>query len=125
MTARQKATAKPKQTKAAQPAVAPVLYLYAIAKAPKGRLPSIAAEGIDGLAAVEAVPCEGHVCWVSRVPRDQFADHLTERMQDLEWLASAGLRHQRAVGEIASKLTSLPARFGTVFLNRRFHGAST
>ncbi len=116
MTARQKATAKPKQTKAVQPAVAPVLYLYAIAKAPKGRLPSIAAEGIDGLAAVEAVPCEGHLCWVSRVPRDQFTDQLTERMQDLEWLASAGLRHQRAVGEIASKLTSLPARFGTVFL---------
>ncbi len=79
--------------------------------------PAIAAEGIDGSAAVEAVLCEGHVCWISRVPRDQFADNLAEHMQDLEWLASAGLRHQRAVGEIAGKLTSLPARFGTVFLN--------
>ena len=94
-----------------------MLYLYAIAKVPKGPLPSIVAEGIDGSAAIEGVVREGHVCWISRVPRDQFADDLAERMQDLEWLASAGLRHQRAVGEIAGKLTSLPARFGTVFLN--------
>ncbi len=107
--------AKPKKKTKAQPA-ARVLYLYAIAKVPKDRLPSIVAEGIDGSAAVEAVTHEGHVCWISRVPRDQFADNLTERMQDLEWLATAGLRHQRAVGEIAAKLASLPARFGTVFL---------
>jgi hypothetical protein len=94
-----------------------VLYLYAITRLPRGRLPFITAEGIDGSAAVEAVVREGHVCWISRVPRDLFAGQLAERMQDLEWLASAGLRHQRAVGEIAGKLTSLPARFGTVFLN--------
>ena len=95
-----------------------MLYLYAIARVPKGRLPPIAAEGIDGSAAVEALMCEGHICWISRVPRDQFADHLAKSMQDLEWLASAGLRHQHAVGEIAGKLTCLPARSGTVFLNQ-------
>jgi Gas vesicle synthesis protein GvpL/GvpF len=109
-----KTSKKPKLT---QPAADRLLYLYAIARVPKAPLPSIAAEGIDGSATVEAVVCEGHVCWVSRVARDEFADHLAERMQDLEWLASAGLRHQRVVGEIAGKLTALPARFGTVFLN--------
>src|SRR5208337_3626529 len=101
----------------AQPGGGRVLYLYAITRVPKGPLPFIAAEGIDGSAAVEAVVRERHVCWISRVPRDEFADQLPDRMQDLEWLASAGLRHQRVVGEIAGKLTSLPARFGTVFLN--------
>jgi Gas vesicle synthesis protein GvpL/GvpF len=112
-----KTTPKSKKAKAAKTAPGSVLYLYAIARVPKGLLPSIAAEGIDGSAKVEAIVCEGHVCWISRVPRDQFADDLAARMQDLEWLASAGLRHQRVVGEIAGKLTSLPARFGTVFLN--------
>jgi hypothetical protein len=114
--ARPKVT-KPKKTKAARPAAGRVLYLYAITKVPKGPLPSIVAEGIDGSAPIEGLVREGHVCWISRVARDQFADDLAERMQDLEWLATAGLRHQRAVGEIAGKLSSLPARFGTVFLN--------
>ncbi len=118
MSARLKASPKPNKMKAVPPVKERVLYLYAIARSPKGPLPAIAAEGIDGSAAVEAVMCEDHICWVSRVPRDQFADNLAERMQDLEWLTSAGLRHQRAVGEIAGKLTCLPARFGTVFLNQ-------
>lgn len=117
MSARSKTAPKTKRAKIPQQAAGRVLYLYAIAKIPKGPLPSIVAEGIDGAAAIEGILCEGYVCWISRVPRDQFADDLAERMQDLEWLASAGLRHQRAVGEIAAKLTSLPARFGTVFLN--------
>ncbi len=118
MSARLKLSLKPNKTKVTQPAGRRVLYLYAIARVPKGPLPAIAAEGIDGSAPVEAVVREGYVCWVSRVARDQFADHLAQRMQDLEWLASAGLRHQHAVGEIAGKLTCLPARFGTVFLNQ-------
>jgi hypothetical protein len=110
-----KTSQKPKEAKT--PRAARVLYLYAIAQTRKGPPPAIVAEGVDGSSAVEAVTCEGYVCWISRVARDQFADNLAERMQDLEWLASAGLRHQHAVGEIASKLTCLPARFGTIFLN--------
>ncbi len=65
---------------------------------------------------VEAVRCEGYLCWISRVSKDEFADRLTENMQNLEWLASAGLRHQRVVAEISRNTGSLPARFGTVFL---------
>ncbi len=37
-------------------------------------------------------------------------------MEDLEWLATTSLRHQRAVAEVSSQITALPARFGTVFL---------
>jgi hypothetical protein len=54
---------------------------------------------------------------VSRVSKTEFADTLPDRMQDLEWLATAGLRHQRAVSEISARMTALPARFGTVFLS--------
>jgi len=94
-----------------------VLYLYGITQVAEGGLPAVTAEGIEGSASVEPLLCDDLVCWISRVPRDQFADNLSEQMQDLEWLASAGLRHQRAVADIAAKLTVLPARFGTVFLN--------
>jgi hypothetical protein len=112
-----KKRSKTKRTKDAKPGADRVLYLYAIGRVPKAPLAAIEAEGIDGSATVEAVECEGHICWISRVPHDQFAENLTERMQDLEWLASAGLRHQRAVGEIAARMMCLPARFGTIFLN--------
>lgn len=96
---------------------APVLYLYAISQMPEREAPLVAAEAIDGSSSVEAIRCQDYLCWVSRVSRQDFADHLSERMQDLEWLASAGLRHQRVVAEICGKLPALPARFGTVFLS--------
>lgn len=100
--------------KASQPARA--LYLYAISRLPEKVAPKILAEGIDGDAPIEAVRCGQFLCWVSRVDEDEFAHRLPDRMQDLEWLATAGLRHQRAVAEISAKVTALPTRFGTVFL---------
>lgn len=93
-----------------------MLYLYAISQTPDGAPPAIAAEAIDGNAHVEAIRCGDYLCWVSRVSKNEFGDQLNERMQDLEWLATAGLRHQRVVAELSSHLTVLPTRFGTVFL---------
>jgi len=95
-----------------------VLYLYAISQTPTGVSPVIAAEGIDGVARVEAIRCGDYLCWVSRVLQTEFADQLNDRMQDLEWLATTGLRHQRVVAELSTHLASLPARFGTVFLTQ-------
>ncbi len=95
---------------------APALYLYAISRSPENGIPGISAEGIDGAASIEAVRCGSFWCWISRVAKVEFADELPDRMQDLEWLATTGLRHQRAVAEISKHLTILPARFGTVFL---------
>ncbi len=93
-----------------------VLYLYAISPMPERAAEPIASEGIDGAARVEAIRAEGYLCWVSRVARQEFADRLQDRMQDLEWLATAGLCHQRVVAEISANVTALPARFATVFL---------
>jgi hypothetical protein len=93
-----------------------VLYLYAISHVPDGVSAAVAAEAIDGSAKVEALRCHNYLCWISRVSKTDFADHLSEHMQDLEWVATAGLRHQRVVAEISSNTSALPARFGTVFL---------
>jgi hypothetical protein len=113
----------PSRTKAvsrsSKPAAAPAqaLYLYAISQVPDGAAPAIAAEAIDGVAHVEAIRCGEYLGWISRVPKKDFADQLNEHVQDLEWLATAGLRHQRVVAELSGQLTALPARFGTVFLS--------
>ena len=92
-----------------------VIYLYGITQ-DAGKKP-VRAPGVDGDAAVEAVPCAGFTCWMSRVGAREFADNLSANMEDLEWLAAAGVRHQRVVADIAAQATVLPARFGTVFLS--------
>lgn len=94
-----------------------VLYLYAISQSPQRAAPTIKAEGIDGSAPVEAVRCGNYLCWVSRVAKADFADNISERMENLDWLAATGLRHQGVVSEIAGQLATLPARFATVFLS--------
>lgn len=99
-----------------RPAVAAghVLYFYGVTRDLGAK---VSAEGVDGFAPVEALSCAGLVCWASRVSRAEFADQLAENMENLEWLAAASVRHQRVVGEIASRAAILPARFGTVFLS--------
>lgn len=95
-----------------------VLYLYGISKPARAKA-AIRAEGIDGSAAIEPLRIGEFVCWVSRVARDEFADRLPENMENLEWLATVGVRHQRAVAELAARVDVLPARFGTVFLGEK------
>ena len=95
---------------------AQALYLYGVSE----RSETAAGEGltgVDGTAAVESIPCGEFFCWVSRVPRAEYATRLTENMENLDWLAAAGVRHQRAVGRLAERLDVLPARFGSVFLS--------
>ena len=90
-----------------------VLYLYGITREGQGTPASVT--GVDGSAAVEAMPCAGLVCWVSRVGKAEFAENLAGNMENLEWLAEVSVRHQQAVAAIARAHDILPARFGTVF----------
>ncbi len=93
------------------------LYLYGItSKASKRPLHS---PGVDGESKVETIPCDGFICWISRVDAKEFAQELSRNMEDLEWLAAAGVAHQHVVAEIAHQADVLPARFGTVFLSER------
>jgi hypothetical protein len=90
------------------------LYLYGISLPARAE---VVAEAVDGGAHIEALPFDGLTCWISRVDRMEFAEQLAENMENLEWLATVGVRHQRVVAELASKIEVLPARFGTVFLS--------
>ncbi|MBV9609453.1 MAG: GvpL/GvpF family gas vesicle protein, partial [Acidobacteria bacterium] len=117
-----KARAEKKPVARASPSIEPrqdsrrVLYVYGISRSARPVNLTIP-EGVDGLAPVEMLRVGGMSCWISRVDRGQFADQLSENMENLEWLASAGVRHQRVVGAIAAAIDVLPARFGTVFLS--------
>lgn len=94
---------------------AKALYLYGISQnlhAPAGEM-----IGVDGFAPVEHLYCADLVCWISRVSRSDFADQLSKKMQNLDWLAETTPRHQSVLAAIAAVNDVLPARFGTVFLN--------
>ena len=101
-----------------QPVRDTVLYLYGVTLPDKknGAGVSISAVGIDGAAQVESDQVAGLVCWFSRVSKWEFGDKLAENMENLDWLSVAGVRHQKAVSEIARHATILPTRFGTIFL---------
>ena len=104
---------RPKQSKAQDEGLK-VLYLYGITKSSEA-IPQVL--GVDDVAEIEPVPCAGLVCWISRVPRFDFADNLSKNIENLDWLAAMSVRHQRAVSAIAEGHEILPARFGTIFLD--------
>jgi hypothetical protein len=101
-----------------QPVRETVVYLYGVTLPDKktGADVPVSAVGIDGSAPVESEEVAGLVCWFSRVSKREFADKLAENMENLDWLSVAGVRHQKAVSEIARHATILPTRFGTIFL---------
>jgi hypothetical protein len=89
-----------------------VLYLYGVSAASASVKST---SSVDGRTALEYLDENGLIAWFSRVPAQEFGDKLAANMENLEWLSSAGVRHQRVVSQIAAEVTLLPARFGTVF----------
>src|SRR5438045_9590658 len=92
-----------------------VVYLYGVTKPPVSNSPQV--PGVDGESTIEALDCAGLICWISRVPSEDFGENLSRKLEDLDWLAAVSVRHQRAVAAIADKQDMLPARLGTVFLS--------
>jgi hypothetical protein len=90
-----------------------VIYLYGISAPAKFAGNAV---GVDGSAEVRPVPIGDFIAWVSYVDGKEFGAELEQRMENLDWLANASVRHQRVVGLLAQQTTILPARFGTVFL---------
>lgn len=89
-----------------------MLYLYGISSvAPDLKI----AASIDARSKVERLQESGLTAWFSRVSNSEFGEKLSSNMENLEWLAAASVRHERAVSHIAEAVTLLPARFGTVF----------
>ena len=97
------------------------LYLYGISQRPEetgkpaknvGKIGSV---GIDGIHTVRPLDCGEFICWVCEVDQSSFAAAVERNMENLEWLALHGVRHQQVVAEVAEQATIVPARFGTVF----------
>jgi hypothetical protein len=109
-------TAAQPRKKSASARPSKVLYVYAIAHA-AGEPPKH--PGVDGAARVEAVPCAGLTCWLSRVDAREFGSELERNIENLDWLAQASVRHQHVVAELSADKTVLPARFGTVFVSEK------
>lgn len=93
------------------------LYLYGVSSAAQDEVRLLKNPGVDGIHAVTAMPCGEYLCWVSPVDQAAFKRDLEENMENLEWLALHGVRHQQVVAEIAQTETIVPARFGTLFSN--------
>lgn len=90
-----------------------MIYLYGISAPAKFAGNAV---GVDGSAEVKPVRIGDFIAWVSYVDGKEFGAELAQRMENLDWLANASVRHQRVVGLLAQQTTILPARFGTVFL---------
>jgi hypothetical protein len=90
-----------------------VLYFYGITESRPAS--SIQQPGIDSHTNIQAIDCEGLTCWISRVSATEFEKDLAQNMENLDWLATASVAHQRAISAIAREVEILPARFGTVF----------
>jgi hypothetical protein len=90
-----------------------VLYFYGITESRPAS--SIQQPGIDSQTNIQAIDCEGLTCWISRVSAVEFEKDLAQNMENLDWLATASVAHQRAISAIAREVEILPARFGTVF----------
>jgi hypothetical protein len=93
------------------------LYLYGVSSAAENEVRPLKNPGVDGVHAVTATPCGEYLCWVSAVDQISFRRDLEANMENLEWLALHGVRHQQVVAEIAETQTIVPARFGTLFSN--------
>ena len=90
-----------------------VLYFYGVTQS-AARKP-LRQAGVDLSSPIEAVECEGIICWVSRVSAQDFETSLPKNMENLDWLATASVAHQRVIGALARDTEILPARLGTVF----------
>ena len=113
--ARRTAVAKKPPARAAEFPSTLALYVYGITQIPDEPL-TATSEGVDGHHAVEPIADGDFICWVSRVPRQEFAIDLQKHMEDLEWLAACSIRHQKVLAEVGAVTQVLPARFGTIFL---------
>jgi hypothetical protein len=86
----------------------------AASKSPPVKI-KINSAGIEGVEPVQAIVCGEFLCWACKLDHASFSEALERNMENLEWLALHGVRHQQVVGEVSSQMAIVPARFGTIF----------
>ena len=56
---------------------------------------------------------------VSRVPQSSYSEEqLAEHLTDATWTAIRAMRHETVVEYVAKRVTTIPLRFGTIYLER-------
>jgi hypothetical protein len=98
-----------------------VYYVYcivenaAITQLPPDSLPA----AIEDDAQLEWISVNTLAALVSRVPKTNYSEErLAERLTDATWTAIRAMRHETVVEYVAKRLTTIPLRFGTIYLER-------
>jgi hypothetical protein len=96
-------------------------YVYCIAE-------SLAAQQLDAASFPPAIEENTKLEWIaindlaalaSTVPLDIYKeDALAEHLTDASWTAVRAMRHETVVEFVAKRMTVLPLRFGTIYLER-------
>jgi len=82
-----------------------------------------APEGLESGQKLEIVSSAGLVAVVSAVPLSQYGEAALEaNLTDAGWAATRVMRHEQVVEHFASRLTVIPLRFGTIYIDKKSIG---
>jgi len=96
-------------------------YVYCIAEsAAAARLPADSLPAaIEDDSKLEWVSVNALAALVSRVPREKYSEEsLSEHLNDATWTAIRAMRHETVVEYVAKRMSVVPLRFGTIYLER-------
>src|SRR5678815_4406397 len=98
-----------------------VYYVYcivestAVTQLPGDSLPA----AIEEDAQLEWIAVNTLAALVSRVPMSSYSEEqLAEHLTDATWTAIRAMRHETVVEYVAKRATTIPLRFGTIYLER-------
>jgi hypothetical protein len=98
-----------------------VYYVYcitektAVAQLPPDSLPA----AIEDDAQLEWISVNTLAALVSRVPKTSYSEErLEEHLTDATWTAIRAMRHESVVEYVAKRVSAIPLRFGTIYLER-------
>ena len=98
-----------------------VYYVYCIAEStavtqlPADSLPA----AIEDDAQLEWISVNTLAALVSQVPKTSYSEErLAEHLTDATWTAIRAMRHETVVEYVAKRVSAIPLRFGTIYLER-------
>lgn len=96
-------------------------YVYCIAEsAATAQLPTDSLPAaIEDDSTLEWISVNKLAALVSRVPRETYSEEsLSERLTDATWTAIRAMRHETVAEYVAKRVSVVPLRFGTIYLDR-------
>ncbi|GAW93973.1 GvpL/GvpF family gas vesicle protein [Calderihabitans maritimus] len=97
------------------------VYLYCITGESTGEYPAgLGTRGVDPANPVYSIPYRNLRAVVSKVPLDEFGEEaLRTRLEDMDWIRTKGMLHERVIRQVMSKCTVIPMRFATIYRDDR------